>query len=296
VPCYGFEGLLRLAGMANLTMLRQHRRQPADGQKPVACYWSGHDYVALYREADAVDMPPLSPGRQRAYDRNRTCAECGKRSLDPWELGEDRKRYCPACQDPVHQRMWEQARAADRPTIAAWARDVLADRNVILGASMGPQWYREVHVVDLAGAVLLDAKIRFSTRADPEWLAKEHFAGTVSPDDPGIVERVRELASRRPVTWWPTTDLRRLAVEFDDLGRPVAGPVSTADGDRFGPWYDRWAGKIAGGSYRYQPRLANQPPPWDPREQIAEMRRILAEMAAWTPPAADRTEATDARP
>lgn len=282
VPVYGWESLLRMAGLANQKMLRQHRRQPAPDQKPAACYWSGHDYVLLYRDSDAVDMPPLSPGRQRRYDANRTCAECGKTSVDPWELGNDNKRYCPTCQGPVHQRMWKQERAADKPVIAEWARGVLADPSVILGASRNHQWYREMCVEDLAGAVLLDAKIRYSTGkcADPEWLTKEHFADAVFPDAAEIVDRVRELACRRPVTWWSSCDMSSLAVEFDDMGRPINGPVTTADADHFGRKYARWAGKLAGSSYRWHPRLADPPPPWDPREQVTRMRQVLAEMAA----------------
>jgi hypothetical protein len=278
--------------MANQTMLKRHRRQLTDGQQPVGCYWSGHDYVYLYRAADAVDMPPLSPGRQRRYDAARTCAECGTRALHPFERGDDGGRYCQPCQGPVHQRLWDQARAADKPVIAEWARGVLTDPTVILGATRSGQYYREVHVADVAGTVLLDAKVYYSTgvRADPGWLAKLHEQDpdTVSPAD--LVTEVAALAGRRPVTWWPSTDLRDLAVEFDTDGRPLGGMLGTANGDQFGSWYDRWVGKLAGSTYRYHPSLAHQPPPWEPAEQVARMRTLLAEMAAGRPATEPATE------
>jgi hypothetical protein len=279
LPCYGFESLLDLAGLATVTMLRRHRRQPADGQQPVACYWTGHDWALLYQAADAVGMAPLSAGRQRLYDLACTCAECGAKALDPFERGDDGQRYCQSCQGPVHQRLWEQARAADRLVVAAWAREVLGDATVVLGGCRGRDYYREVYAADLAGTVLLDVKLRYSTdlRVDPDWLASQRFAGTVSPGD--LVDQVAALAARRPVTWWPSVDLRDLAVEFDDQGRGIGGVLATADGDRFGDRYARWVGDLHGASYRYQPTVAHQPPPWDPREQVDRMRELLAEMA-----------------
>jgi len=276
LPVYGFESLLRLAGLANLTMLRRHRRQLADGQRPVGCYWSGHDYVSLYREAEAVDMPSLPAGRQRRYDAARTCAECGARALDPFERGDDGQRYCPSCQGPVHRRLWEQARAADRPVIAGWARGVFDDPTVVLGATLHRGYYREVCVADLAGTVLLDVKVRYVSDdvIDPRWLARltEEHPDALSPADLG--EALGGFAGRRLVTWWPTTGLPRT----DDSG-PGGPVVSTAEGDHFGYWYDRWVGELSGPTYRYVPRLATQWPPAGPREQVDRMRTLLTEMA-----------------
>jgi len=280
LPGYGWKQLLELAGMATVTMLKRHRREPADGQKPVGYYWTGHDYALLYTAAEAVAMPPLSPGRQRRYDHARTCAECGARALDPFERGDDGQRYCGPCQGPVHERLWHTARAADRPVIATWAAGVLADPRVVLGGSGHHQFYRQVQVVDLAGVVLLDAKVRYYARGiDERVLQRPELADTVSPAD--LVDQVAALVGRRLVTWWPSLS-PDLAVEFDSEGRGVPALVTAAD-DYLGHLYDRWVGKVAGSSYRYQPRLAHQPPPWEPVEQVTRMRDLLAEMATGEP-------------
>lgn len=279
LPGYGWESLLKKCGMATVTMLRQERRQVADGQKPVGYYWSGHDYALLYATADAVAMPPLSPGRQAQYDRNRTCAECGAKAREPFQKGRDGKRYCEPHQGPVHERLWRQERAADRPVVTAWARGVLDDPTVILGGERRQQWYRDIHLADLAGTVLLDAKVRYSTdnRIDPGWLTRDHFAGTVSPAE--LADTVRGLVGRRLITWWPWNG-PHLHAEFDEDGRGVGDGLAAASEDILGRWYTRWVGKAAGSSYRHHPRLADQSPPWEAAEQAARMREVLDEMAA----------------
>lgn len=280
IPIYGFETLLELAGLASVTMLKRRRKQPADGQKPVAQYWSGHEYVPLYKAADAVDMPPLSPGRQRVYDRNRTCAECAKKRQDPFEVGVDGKRYCSPCQDIVAKRAWDECRARDRVAAAAWAREVLADENVVLAATKSDSWCRHVRVEDLAGTVIIDAPVRYHLSTDPEVLAAvPELADSVSPLD--VADRLVELAGRRRIAWWGTTDLCNLAHSFTDTEVPIDRySLATADADRFGPWYSKWVGKLhAGHSYRYNPRVVDQPPPWEAAEQVARMRELLAEMA-----------------
>lgn len=287
---YGFETLLKLNGLATASMLKRHRRRPADGQEPVACYWSGHDYVRLYREADAVDMPPLSPGRQRLYDQARTCAECGKKSLIAFNKGRDNRRYCEPCQDPVHERLWREERARDRPIIAEWARGVLADPTVVLGVCKKRQYWQEVLVVDLDGQVLLQANVRYYRRGIEQGRLDElAAAGSISPGD--IVDQVAALADRRVVCWWSSTDLHGLATEFDEDGWGRPGPLATAGSDHLGPWYTRWVGKLAGSSHRYHPQLAPQSPPFEPAEQIARMRAVLTLMAEQ--PAADTPAPAD---
>lgn len=276
LPAYGWESLLELADMATATMLKRHRREVPPGAKPVGCYWSGHDWVLLWRASEAVAMPPLSPGRQRLYDRNRTCGECGKKSLDPFELGRDGRRYCSPCQGPVHERLWWQERQRDRPVITEWARGVLADESVVLAAARSHQWYREVYVADLAGTVLFEAKVCYSAKADPDYLARhpEQFEGTVSPAD--VVDQLGALAQLRIVTWGPFSDLRDLAIMAGD--GVDAGALTTGRSDYLGEWWNRWVGEVSG-SYRFDPRLKHQPAPWEPVEQVARMRELLGVMA-----------------
>lgn len=265
LPVVSFDWLLREVGLATRTMLAQHRREPAPGQKPVSCYWSGHAWVDLFRAADAVGMPPLSPGRQRRYDLNRTCTECGKMALDPWEKGRDRRRYCPTCQGPVHERLWAEKCAADRPVIAEWARGVLADPTVVLAACDHESYWRSVLVVDLAGTVLVDGRVRHNDREpDESHPCCAEILAAWSPA--GISAR---LERRRVVAWWRTTS-------------PISEPWSGTDyPNHAGRWWARWVGELDGSSYRYTDRVKEQPPPVGTlADQVAAMRCCLEEMAA----------------
>jgi hypothetical protein len=268
LPGYGWEQLLELAGMATVTMLKRHRREPADGQKPVGYYWTGHGYALLYKASEAVAMPPLSPGRQRRYDQARTCAECGNKSLDPCEKGRDGKRYCQPCQDPVHERLWRQERADDRPVITAWARAVLDDPTAVLAAARGDRYWREVFVIDLTGKVVLDARVRYHDASpDPAHPMAAELAVKPSPSD-----MLMALGDARVVVWsWSTAPL-------GPDGRTIGH-----DKDHLGGWYARWLGEVHRASahpYRYEPRVANPPPlPAEPADQVGWMRQLLAEMA-----------------
>lgn len=273
VPIYGWETLIHKLGLATVPMLRRHRRQPADGQKPVACYWSGHAYVVLYRAEDAVDMPALSPGRQRRYDEARTCAECGKKSLETMGKGLDDKRYCSACQEPVHERMWLAERAADRPVVAEWARGVLADPRTVLVAAASETYWQTVVAVNAAGRSEYVGRVRhYDLGPDPSHPMYAELLEIPTPS--GFADG---LADHRVVSWWASTAPRR-----DGLGLTFG-----ADGDYLGHWYDRWVGRLAGqrASYRHLPRLhSHRPPAGSPAEQVVVMRALLDEMAADAPP------------
>lgn len=279
LPVITFDFLLRDAGLATVTTLKKHRRQPAPDQEPAGCYWTGHDYVLLYDAELAVDMPAMTPGRQRRYDEARTCADgCGFTSLDPLALGWDKKRYCSKCFRPAMERLWRAERAADRPAITAWARGVLDDPATVLVAKVPQQYWQEIVVQDLSGAVLLDAKVR-SSSVDSDWLQErpELFEDSVDPRT--IVEQLLALGGRRLVAWtWP---LSPLWVEWDECGRGVTRCPSPAEGDFAGGWWDRWVGEPAGHyDFVYQPRLAQQGRPFDAHEQVERLREVLTEMAS----------------
>lgn len=267
LPIYGFETLLRKLGLATAGMLKQHRRRQAESQRPVACYWTGHAYANLYNEAEAVDLPPLPPGRQRRYDEARTCAECGKRALDPFGKGRDDRRYCSPCQGPVHERLWREERAADRPVIAAWAREVLADPRTVLAGVRSDTYWREVFVIDVAGREVLDARVRHHDAApDPAHPRAAELSLMPSPS-----EMLAALDEGRVISWWWTTS------------PPSAdGRSVVAEGDLFGRWWARWVGELApGATYRFHPRVADQSPPVDSAEQAGRMLELLHEMSAW---------------
>lgn len=277
IPAYNFEGLLGLVGYATKTMLRAERRDLAEGQQPVGQYWSGHAWVLLYKAADAVAMPPLSPGRQRQYDKARTCASCGATRKETFAKGRDGERYCVACQEPAAERLWQRERAADRPVVTEWARGVLADPNVVLGAKKYGQLWTKNLVVDLGGAVLLNAEIRHYAREPYDDHPQRDELLQRSPL--AVIDQVEALRGRRLIAWEPDS-APALATSFDEWGNPAAWAAKVERGDAFRHWYDRWVGEVAAGSYLHNPRLAIQRMPRDPAECVAKMREALVEMAA----------------
>ncbi|WP_436528594.1 hypothetical protein [Actinoplanes sp. HUAS TT8] len=277
LPIYDFKALLTIAGLATQQMLRQDRRQLAKDQQATGQYWSGHAWILLYRAADAVDMPPLSPGRQRLYDKARTCADCGATRKDTHPRGRDGERYCGTCQGPAAERLWQRERAADRPAVAAWARSVLDDPTVIFGArEYEPDWTKNL-IVDRNGQVLLDASIRhYITEPDPRHPYAEDLA-LMSPL--AVIDQVTALRGRRLIAW-EAHSAPELVTSFDDRGWPAAHAAQVASGDAFGRWLDRWLGDLEpNSSYLHHPRLKQQRAPRDPAECVALMRRLLPQMA-----------------
>lgn len=285
LPVYGFEGLLKLAGFASQTMLKSERRQLADGQKPTAQYWSGHAWVLLYQASDAVDMPPLSPGRQRLYDKARTCAMCGATRKGTYEKGRDGERYCATCQKPAAEQLWQREREADRPAVVEWARGVLADPTVVLGAFQYQTYWRENIVVDLGGAVLLDAEIRHNLSEPDESHPQVEALRCRSPL--AAMDQIEALRGRRMIAWH-TDSAPALVTSWDDNSWPAAYATKVERTDALGGWYDRWIGELRpNGSYLYHPQLHHQHwAPRDPRECVARMRELLTEMASGEQPAA----------
>lgn len=296
VPIYGWETLLRMCGLVTVSMLKADRRRPADGQEPVAQYWTGHEYRPLYKLDGVVDLPPLSPGRRRLYEANRTCARCGRRSKLPWEKGRDGKRYCSQCQEPAAQDLWDREQMERRKASSEWAREVLADDSVVLAATRAHQFWREAYAADLHGAVLLDAKVRYAAEITPYAARADGIADTIPRAD--VVDRLVALAGRRVVTWWPGRGLQDLVADLtqaradrepDERELPQ---LATVAGDDFGRRYDNWVGKLSGGSYRWHPAVAHNPAPWEPEENVATMRAHLAEMADPGPGPVDTASAS----
>lgn len=269
LPVHNFETLLALAGLATVSMLKLDRLRPADGQAPVACYWSGYDYVDLYPRAEAVAMPALSPGRQRLYDAARTCARCQTRFKTTIGKLRDGKRYCSKCSEPAARDLWDLDRERDRPIVARWAAEVLADPSVVLVATVHAGWTCQVLVCDLFGNRIVDDHVRMPSPHSypPEDRAAE-VAEALSAD-----EFAELIAGRRVLSWWDTTNLKY-------AGTPASSQV--AEKDRVGPWWDRWLREPSSpGAYlREQPWLLQHRPPGDNlHDQIDAMRAMVAEMA-----------------
>lgn len=269
VPCYGFEGLLQLLGWANLKMLRQDRKQPAEGQKPVAQYWSGHDFVLVYKVDEAADMPPLSPGRQAQWDRNRTCASCGGKRKDPLPQRRDGRRFCGVCMKQACQQLWDDERAEDRKLVAAWAAGVVATDDVLLVGYSRRQWVTRVRVEGGAGDVLFDQRIRYG---DSDHIPQAERDTSVLYTE--VDDQLAAFAGRRVIAWddWETPRFTRTDGQAD-----VLVPVRE---DHFSGWNSRWVGEcdqvlVPHPRLRYQPKPAG-----DPEAVIDFMRGRLLEMAA----------------
>lgn len=276
IPVFGFEDGLFLAGLATKEMLGHERRAPAPDQKPAARYWSGHDWVMLWKTDDAVAKPALSPGRAQRWNLNRTCARCSATSKrGPFTVGVDGKRYCWPCQEPAAEAHWEAGCAAERPALTEWAAGVLAnpDRAVLVAQRWrGAGWGVDLLAVSLTGEVIVDATILCREESRQHVPEAESDSALLIHE---ISTQLDRLDGRRLIAWWPTTSLGSLSVEgFDWAG------LQTAAGDFFGTHWRKWVGK-AKGSYLH-PYPAETPPPHAAADQIEAMRDGLAEMASGT--------------
>jgi hypothetical protein len=268
LPAHNFESLLLLAGLATVTMLKEYRFRPADGQAAVARYWSGHAWVALYRRDAAVPMPALSPGRQRLYDAARTCMRCRARFTAPINVLRDGKRYCGACLEPAALELWDLERERDRPIVARWAQGIVADPSVALAAAGYGGWVRRVLVCELDGSVLISRDVRDAVPREVPDDQSEIVASALS-----VEELAAALAGRRVMAWWDTTALNFAGDVLVPRGSPA---------DRVGPWWDRWVREVGAGARvtSDRPWLHQHRPASDLPAQIEQMRQALADMAA----------------
>lgn len=286
LPAYGFESLLELCDLATVTMLRRDRRQPADNQKPVACYWTGHEYALLYRASGSKPMPALSPGRQARWDEARRCAGpgCGKTAKSPFARARDGKRYCEPCQEPAAERLWRTEQAARTAASAEWAREVMADERTVLvdtSVSDGDWRRRRVRIEDFAGRVLLDVRY---PHVEPGRLTAAELAECTVTDLALLAGQLAEVFTGRRVVTWYARRLENAAAHLVRAGGAAPIWSLAAAGDDFGKRYANWVGSraIHPASYRfnYEIRQQHSPPVADAAEVLERMRACLIEMAA----------------
>ncbi|MEV4020204.1 hypothetical protein AB0J35_57980 [Nonomuraea angiospora] len=282
-PVYRY-GDLPAHQLATDTMLRRMRRRRRDGQAPIASYMLNKGYAPLYAVADAEELPPLSPVRQEAWDRARTCALCGatRSAGAPYGLGHDQQRYCEPCQEPAAERFFRAQHAERREAAAAWAREVLADPGAPLLVVARP-WYPSLHLMyaNLAGEVLFDHRLQ------PSWNDRE--PDSVQPPAPGtpcyvdavdVAPQLRDvLTARRLIVW--DYELDHLEHFLSDA---VAGTVTLPirDGDRFARHWSGWLGErdLSGPTaYRHNVRFRRPRWPDTPAETIATMCEGLRQMS-----------------
>lgn len=293
VTVYGWDRLAEAAGLATGATMRRRRQQPRPGAQPAGCYWTGHAYHYLWRVPDLVDKAPLSPGRQAAWDANRTCARCGAKSGDPWSKARDGRRYCPGCLRPAMEDLWAAERAADRVELGGWARELLADERVVLVAGRAVPRAVEMRAETLDGVVLVDALVRYPERGPGRVfgeLPAEVAARAI--DTAAAGELLAGLVGRRLVCWRPwdslleaTLNLRQVEPGGPGLDPDTLGHLRTAADDVLGPRFDRWVGEPEGSVF-VTGRPRRQQGPVEPAALVAHMRAVLAQMAE-TPAVAD---------
>lgn len=284
-PSIGFEGVCRLAGLATTSMLDAERRRPADGQRPAYQYWTGRAWCPLWTHADTVAKPALSPAQQARWDANRTCAQCRKRSArGPWSLAGNGRRYCnPDCERQGMQEWWDGQRAAERPALAAWARQVLDDGQVVLVA-VGRDFNAPVRWrAETIGGLLFDVRV-IGPRADPDVRAERLAEFPDAVDTAAAQTLLEQLRGRRILTWSTWGNIRDTCLNLtadgpDQPGLQDLSAVVEDPADAVGARYARWVGTPSG-SILHADRCAEQPAPYDPVERIGRMRQVLAEMAA----------------
>lgn len=278
--------------LATPAMLRrQHRREPAAGQEPIATYWTGRQHTPLYAIVDAAEMAPLSPAQQAKWDQARTCTTCGTTQLDPFEAGPDGSRYCSLHLEPAAEKWWHERQAVKRAAAVEWARGVLADPNVAFAhdACTSPP---AVRIETLDGEVLLAVSDVFTAQR-PDYYSEQQWAerraqavehGMVLPED--IADDVRALAGRRIITWHEG-GLRSFAHEMARAGvdTGLAMDYDQRDWpDAFGPHWSDFIGEPQPGNfgivtYQHNPPVQRQHPRIGPVDTIADMRAFLVMLA-----------------
>ncbi|MDN7472591.1 3'-5' exonuclease [Burkholderia orbicola] len=148
------------------TELKQARRNLADGQAPVAHYWQGHTWIALYDPASTVPMRAArapSPAQAaalaagRALAGTRSCLVCGTRMAIEWL---DRYGCCDAClADAAREKQDEAARIINITANEWLAADPLFIDTETTGLDHQAAIV-EIAILDRAGAVLIDTLVK----------------------------------------------------------------------------------------------------------------------------------------
>lgn len=297
-------------------MLRKRlRTEPAKGQQAAGVLDYKHGpTVELYYTGDTVPLPELKGKHATAWQRNRTCADCGKYRDLPWELlGATGLRVCPACRDGRALRTWREAKLAFVEQVRSWAAGVLADPAAALTVyETGYQRPTRVRLVDLTGAVLFTSDAMQPPQRS--WSdAEEAYVCADADLEREWAQAYGELCDAvrgrrliglsegyryQPEEWWTTT--------IEDLGlEPLPGTIAKQD------WMNRYAvGWLAEPTHRdhysllrglQQFDLDNGHPAWprqalqdrSPDGLIANARNLLAAMATGTAPGIDEAPSSE---
>ncbi|KVL65420.1 3'-5' exonuclease [Burkholderia ubonensis] len=148
------------------TELKQARRNLAGGQAPVAHYWQGHTWIALYDPASTVPMraaraPSAAQAAALAAGRalvgTRPCMICRTRTAIEWL---DRFGCCEACIEDVAREKRDDAARSLHVTANEWlAADPLFIDTETTGLDLRAAIV-EIAILDRAGAVLIDTLVK----------------------------------------------------------------------------------------------------------------------------------------
>lgn len=198
LPTYRYTDL-PAQHLATKTMLRrEHRRQPAPGQVPLAYYDAKELWAPLYAVVDTVQLPPLSQNRSQLFALARTCCVCGDVFPRPLQKSPEGDRYCEPCHlAAVGPRWIEQVRPV-QAEMADWAASAVADPTTVIAHVQDEGSASMLHVETCGGEVVLRVRLRsFIDLADAK--DPERYADTVHASE--ILPQLNDLAARRIITW-----------------------------------------------------------------------------------------------
>ncbi|KWF83383.1 DNA polymerase III subunit epsilon [Burkholderia cepacia] len=148
------------------TELKRARRKLAVGQAPIAEYWQGHTWIALYDSASTVPMRVArapSPAQAaalaagRAMAGTRPCSMCGAREVIEWL---ERYGCCDACLGDMAREQRDDAARGLHVTANEWlAADPLFVDTETTGLDLRAEIV-EIAILDRAGVVLLDTLVK----------------------------------------------------------------------------------------------------------------------------------------
>ncbi|MEV7042827.1 hypothetical protein [Amycolatopsis sp. NPDC051061] len=280
-----------------LSDLRRRRLIPARTQAPIATLRPASGRLTpLYAVADAVPIPAETPRQARGIQRARTCGTCHATSETPLRMARDGRHYCAAHLGAAAERVERAEFARGRAVSTVWAREVAQDPRVVLLALIGAKDRTvTVHAEDLAGGVIVDHV--FALADVPN--GADVLLRQVRPEQlPAWVHdpEIRTLFSRRLLTVMTdgADDAFVSLINATDYGHRRGFGLRSEWRDRVRRRYQIWTGErrpepgrfdiesIMNPEYldRRARRSGGQVQKFEPAAVLAEIRTMLAEMAA----------------
>ncbi|MEZ0094962.1 hypothetical protein [Streptacidiphilus sp. EB129] len=256
---------------------------PREPGGPVRGWVAGTDWrdkkteIALYAVAESV--PTKATANQLAAARRRStavrvCDDCGAHTQQPLTQSGDGAHRCVMCRRIARIRRLQAGLRAGRGALAEWAQQLLADPLTAVvwvsvveaepgGSGRRPPLAARVHVVDAAGARLLDVLVKLAgprTKGAPV---------EAVPAEQGAAALQRALAGRR-LAGWDGEALTPVLERLEALGHRVRldaiGP-KTWEQSHYGrrsPLMAAAAGRVAAWRGELDPGTGKLRAAWEP--------------------------------